>query len=475
MTPENSYFHSIAWPNRRGGWWASNVMASEGHPDLLANVTLVDLVPDVLVTKVLPHWQQFKAPHPIWQSMFGVLYILLGMLSMMGNSLVLWIFSISKTLRSGINILIVNLAFSDLMMMLTQFPILVTNSFNQKWMLGALACEVYGFCGALFGTISIITMTLIAIDRYNAIVTPFAGRRLNTTKAVMWVVGIWVYSLGWCVMPLFGWNQYVLEGFLTSCTFDYLSTDLLSRTYVMMLCLAAYVTPLAVIGFCYGHILLAVRRHDRVLTRHERTQGEGVTFGNIHRREVQLARVVFTSVFFWVVAWTPYAVISIFGVLAWTSFLTPFTTMLPALFAKASAVYNPVIYAVSHPKYRQELSRRFPLLCPWSDDITLSHSSASNRSSTKSDVSSVPFLSRSSSVVSSRLEKAQMDLPSPTTLVNIMAYKSVYPSSGRTAVATSPTGPPPVYPQSLLHFGPPECVRSPTSGREPGYMASTME
>lgn len=37
------------------------------------------------------------------------------------------------------------------------------------------APQIYGFCGALFGTVSIITMALIAFDRYRAIVTPFAG------------------------------------------------------------------------------------------------------------------------------------------------------------------------------------------------------------------------------------------------------------------------------------------------------------
>jgi r-opsin len=31
-------------------------------------------------------------------------------------------------------------------------------------------CELYGMCGSLFGCVSIWTMTMIAVDRYNVIV-----------------------------------------------------------------------------------------------------------------------------------------------------------------------------------------------------------------------------------------------------------------------------------------------------------------
>lgn len=65
-----------------------------------------------------------------------------GLLALAGNGMVVWVFSFTRSLRSGTNILTINLAFSDLLMMLTQFPILVANCFNQSWTLGPLACEV---------------------------------------------------------------------------------------------------------------------------------------------------------------------------------------------------------------------------------------------------------------------------------------------------------------------------------------------
>ncbi|KAK4329659.1 hypothetical protein Pmani_000012 [Petrolisthes manimaculis] len=145
-----------------------------------------------------------------------------------------------------------------------------------------------------------------------------------------------------------------------SCTFDYLSEEPWSRTYVMLMIVFAYVLPLSVITCCYTLIFTYVSGHDTMLR--DRKPGKQ-TEDSIRRRETQLARVVIISVFFWTMAWTPYATISVLGLTSRQEVLTPTTTMIPALFAKLSTVYNPLIYAVSHPSYRQEIARRLPWLC----------------------------------------------------------------------------------------------------------------
>lgn len=40
--------------------------------------------------------------------------------------------------------------------------------------------------------------------------------------------------------------------------------------------------------------------------------------------------------------------------------LTPFVTMVPAVCCKIVSCLDPWVYAISHPKYRQELERRLP-------------------------------------------------------------------------------------------------------------------
>lgn len=44
--------------------------------------------------------------------------------------------------------------------------------------------------------------------------------------------------------------------------------------------------------------------------------------------------------------------------------LTPYMNSVPAVIAKASAIHNPIIYAITHPKYRAAIGRCVPLLRP---------------------------------------------------------------------------------------------------------------
>jgi hypothetical protein len=74
--------------------------------------------------------------------------------------------------------------------------------------------------------------------------------------------------------------------------------------------------------------------------------------------EVAIAKIVAGLVVSWIVAWTPYSLISLLGISGHTNLLTPFSSMLPALFAKTAACVDPFIYSLNHPKIRQEIIYR---------------------------------------------------------------------------------------------------------------------
>lgn len=69
-------------------------------------------------------------------------------------------------------------------------------------------CEVYAFCGALFGICSMITLTVIAIDRYFVITRPLTSLGvLSRKRAFIILTTVWIYSLGWSLPPFFGWSE----------------------------------------------------------------------------------------------------------------------------------------------------------------------------------------------------------------------------------------------------------------------------
>lgn len=77
--------------------------------------------------------------------------------------------------------------------------------------------------------------------------------------------------------------------------------------------------------------------------------------------ECKLAKVALMTIALWFMAWTPYLVINYAGI--FESFtLSPLATIWGSVFAKANAVYNPIVYGISHPKYRAALQKKFPSL-----------------------------------------------------------------------------------------------------------------
>ena len=122
---------------------------------------------------------------------------------------------------------VVNLAFSDLCMMLTQFPMFVFNSFaGGVWLFGPFMCELYACTGSIFGLGSIATMAAISYDRYNVIVLGMNGPRMTTGRAVGLILFCWTYAIGWSILPFIGWGRFIPEGILDSCSFDYLTRDI---------------------------------------------------------------------------------------------------------------------------------------------------------------------------------------------------------------------------------------------------------
>lgn len=71
-----------------------------------------------------------------------------GILAIAGNSMVLKIFSRYDALRTPANLLIINLAISDLLLIVTLVPEAVYNFFlGGTWQFGDLGCQIHAFCG----------------------------------------------------------------------------------------------------------------------------------------------------------------------------------------------------------------------------------------------------------------------------------------------------------------------------------------
>jgi r-opsin len=71
-----------------------------------------------------------------------------GGMAICGNIMVLKIFGHFKNLRTPANMLVINLAVSDLMLMFSLIPEAVYNFFlGGPWQFGHIGCQIHSFCG----------------------------------------------------------------------------------------------------------------------------------------------------------------------------------------------------------------------------------------------------------------------------------------------------------------------------------------
>ncbi|XP_038216351.1 opsin-3-like [Zerene cesonia] len=307
------------------------------------------------------HWRQFPDVDKSSHYLLALIYTILTISSVTGNGLVIWIFSTSKSLRTPSNMFVINLAIFDLAMM-GEMPHLIMNSFYQRMLGYELGCDIYAVLGSLSGIGGSITNAVIAYDRYKTISSPIDGR-INRAQATLLVICTWLYALPFTVFPLTKtWGRFVTEGFLTTCSFDFLSDDI--KTFVLCIAIWSYVIPMSLICTFYLKLFGAVRHHERMLKEQAKKMNVKSLASNKEDAgksvEIRIAKVAFTIFFLFICSWTPYGIVAMIGAFGDRSLLTPVVTMIPAVFCKAVSCLDPWVYAINHPRFRVELEKRVP-------------------------------------------------------------------------------------------------------------------
>ncbi|XP_074648969.1 rhodopsin-like [Tubulanus polymorphus] len=314
-----------------------------------------------------PHWRQFDIPGipDLHFYLVGIYIGIIGIIGVIGNMLVVFVFCKTKTLRTPPNMFVICLALSDTTFSAVNgFPLFTLSAFQRRWTFGMKTCEIYGLFGGIFGLLSINTMALIALDRYFVIATPFdALKRMTKKRAFIMIVFSCIWSTIWAGLPLFGFGAYIPEGFQSSCTFDYLTRSLSNIIFNIGLYLFGFAFPMMTIIFCYVKIVLAVRQHEREMVKMAKAMNaKDMRSGKDKKSDIQAAKISAVLVALYVLSWGPYATVALMGLIGDSALLGPYVAQIPVLFAKTSAVYNPIVYAISHPKYKIALVKEFPCM-----------------------------------------------------------------------------------------------------------------
>lgn len=316
---------------------------------------------------VNPHWLEFDPPSHLSHLVLAAIYIVVLIVGCFGNGLVIYLFASSRSLRTPSNLFILNLALSDFCMV-GILVVYVHNAFHDGPAAGKFGCDLYGFVSGVAGTTSIMTMSAISLDRYLVISFPLDPfKRFSHRQVLVIIIATWIYSSIFSSIPLLGivGINYTPEGYLTSCSFDYLSHATRTRIYIFSFFIAAWLLPLNIIFFSYVSIVVTVSRQERQNYTSQGNVGSS-SFKNFKHQsvkrkksvELKLAKVASGIIALWVLAWTPYAVVALLGIFNQRRLITPFGSMVPAMICKAAACIDPYVYALSHPRFKNELNKR---------------------------------------------------------------------------------------------------------------------
>lgn len=130
-------------------------------------------------------------------------YILISVVSRVGNSFIAMIAFKRKTLRKPVDLFIVNMAMSDLPYPIFLFPSELTKLYVGSWLirdpLGQALCKLYTFIADVSSAVSVQSLVLIAVDWFGAVVFPLRYPLISSKMCyffipVTWMVAMSVYS-----------------------------------------------------------------------------------------------------------------------------------------------------------------------------------------------------------------------------------------------------------------------------------------
>ena len=124
------------------------------------------------------------------------IFVLVNLAALVGNLVVCLVFYRSPSLRTVTNYFVISLALTDLLMSVLVMPLVVTSSIANEWITGQLGCKLMQVCGNALAGISVLTIMLLAVNRYFCVVRPTLYIYVFSKKrSIAMAVSVWIATI----------------------------------------------------------------------------------------------------------------------------------------------------------------------------------------------------------------------------------------------------------------------------------------
>ena len=326
-----------------------------------ANISLDDLASIINQTRVEDHWFG-----PVLESSLICAYTLVIAVGLVSNSLICFVVARSRSLRTPRNMLIVNLAASDIMMCLFCMPLTLIKLLLKNWPLGETLCRLTPWLQAANVFASTTTITAIALDRYHVILSSSAtssaggggGRRL--AKAGCLIAGIWLPAclVGIPVAVYSGTTRqdyFVLVSF-TMCLETW--PDAGARfSYAVVVMLLQFALPLSVLAAVHWRISNFLKRRIQANPSTLSSMRTALRESKRHRKNTSLLMAITVM---YALCWFPLTLLNFLADFNYSLFMYRNFLLVYAaahLIAMTSAIANPILYGWYNSNFKRHFLR----------------------------------------------------------------------------------------------------------------------
>ncbi|XP_065666669.1 rhodopsin, GQ-coupled isoform X2 [Hydra vulgaris] len=263
-----------------------------------------------MINKTDKYFSQYSESTEI---ILAVVLVFIMLLSFFGNVGMLIVFYRNDKLWNSTNMLIVNISLSGVLVTIFSMPFSLTSVVLGKWPFneGGL-CKVNAFATSQLLLTTILTHTVISLDKYFAVVKPFC-RVMTVKRTLKMIMCVWFIAAVITVLPFFGIGRYTYNHTTLVCGVGFPDKhNVPEKIYLITLAVIGFVIPNMIMGHAYIQVFIAVKKHTQRLIQ------SSVTSFDVLILQKRMIRTVILSLVCFLLCWSPFCTLCLLAVMVKT-------------------------------------------------------------------------------------------------------------------------------------------------------------
>ena len=279
----------------------------------------------------------------------SILSVAVG-LALYGNSGMLIVLYKNDKMWNSTNMLIGNLAFSGVLVSLFCMPFSLTSVLMGKWAFQeGIVCRFNAFNTSMLLLATILTHTMISVDKYFSVVKPFS-RAMTVSRTWKMIFFVWLVAMLMSLGPVINFGRYAYNPTTLVCGVGF-PKGKADFIYLVLLATVGFVVPNLVMGHVYLNVFLAVRKHTK------RLQSSSFCSLDVVKLQKRLILTVVSSLACFLVCWTPFCVFVIMAMVVDTPDDLPHALGISAYWCGyLNSALNPLIICSMSQRFGEGLS-----------------------------------------------------------------------------------------------------------------------